>query len=524
MSTTLVQSSSSTFPKSNWLRDGMLLVVLIAIAKFLLHCYFNNRYGYFRDEFDYIACGDHLAWGYVDQPPLIPFLIHICRAVLGDSLRSIRFIPALVSSLLIIQAAVIARELGGCKFALLLTAVTILIAPQYLSNGSLLGTNCLEPTLWMGCAYFAILAIRRNDSRYWLWFGAVAGLGLEEKYSIALFGFAVVVGLLLTESRWVFADKWIWLGGLAAFLIFFPNLLWNIHYDWPFLQLIRNIKADGRDVVLPAGEYFLQQTLLLNPLTAPIWIAGLLAFLFWRPFRPYRFLGYTYLICYTAFFLLHGKNYYLAPIYPMLLAAGAVVIDSALEPRRLSWLKPAIVLVLLGSGLYLAPIVVPVLSPDRFIAYTRTLPFKLPVMEHAHARAALPQWYSDQFGWEEIVGETAKAWDQLSPQERPDCAIFAQNYGQAGAIDFLGRRYGLPPALSGHQTYFLWGPRKYSGKCMIVFDDRKERLDQMFERVEFVGTSADNPDALERNVPVFICKGAKFGSLQKIWPQLKKWR
>jgi len=166
----------------------MLLVVLIAIAKFLLHCYFNNRYGYFRDEFDYIACGDHLAWGYVDQPPLIPFVIHICRAVLGDSLRSIRFIPALVSSLLIIQAAVIARELGGCKFALLLTAVTILIAPQYLSNGGLLGTNCLEPTLWMGCAYFAILAIKRNDPRYSLWFGAVAGLGLEEKYSIALFG------------------------------------------------------------------------------------------------------------------------------------------------------------------------------------------------------------------------------------------------------------------------------------------------------------------------------------------------
>src|SRR5438034_8514748 len=168
--------------KASFLADGMLIVVLLAVANFLLHLYFNNRFGYFPDEFDYMSCGDHLAWGYVDQPPLIPFLIHICRALLGDSLRSIRFIPALASSLLIVQTAAIARELGGRRYALLLSAVCALIAPQYLSNGSLLGTNCLEPNLWMGCAYFAILAIQRNSPRYWLWFGVVAGLGLEEKY------------------------------------------------------------------------------------------------------------------------------------------------------------------------------------------------------------------------------------------------------------------------------------------------------------------------------------------------------
>ncbi len=256
----------------------MLLVVLIAAAKFLVHWYFNNRYGYFRDEFDYIACGDHLAWGYVDQPPLIPFLINLSRAVLGDSLRSIRFIPALASSLLVIQAAMIARELGGRTFALVLTAVTIVIAPHYLSNGSLLTTNCLEPNLWMGCAYFAILAVKRNDPRYWLWFGVVAGLGMEEKYTIALFGLGIVIGLLLTAQRRVFADKWIWLGGLVAFVIFLPNVLWNIHYHWPFLELMQNIRADKRDVVLSAGQFLLQQIMLVNPLTAPVWIRGLRTF------------------------------------------------------------------------------------------------------------------------------------------------------------------------------------------------------------------------------------------------------
>jgi hypothetical protein len=533
MTTTAPTISADHRQQEAFLTQSMLLIWLIALAKLVFHIYFNNRYGYFRDEFDYIACGDHLGWGYVDQPPLVPFLIHISRAVLGDSLRAVRFIPALASSLLVVQAALIARELGGKRYAMLLTAVTIVIAPQYLSNGSLLGTNCLEPNLWMGCAYFVILAIKRNDPRYWLWFGVIAGLGLEEKYSIALFGFGIVVGLLLTERRRVFLNKWIWLGGVAAFLILLPNLLWNIHYHWPFLQLMHGIRAEHRDVVLPAGQYFLQQTLLVDPITAPIWIAGLMAFLFWSPLKPYRVLGWSYLVCYTTFFLLHGKNYYLAPIYPMLLAAGAVVIESALSrtgatarQRRLSWLKPVIVLILLASGTHLAPIVVPVLSPEKFLAYTKTLPFKLPVMEHSHERAALPQWYADQFGWQEIVAETAVAWNKLAPAERADCGIFAQDYGQAGAIDFLGSRYGLPKSLSGHQTWYLWGPRGYSGNCMIVLDDSRENLEALWKNVEYVGTSAENPYALEKNIDVFICRGAKFGTMADLWPKpaLKKWR
>src|SRR5580698_9220157 len=184
--------------RTSFLASGLALIWAIALAKLLLHIYFNNGYGYFRDEFDYMACGDRLAWGYVDQPPLIPFLIHICRAILGDSLRAIRFIPALASSLLVVQTAVLARELGGRRYALILSAICAVIAPQYLSNGSLLGTNCLEPNLWMGCAYFALLAIKRDNTRYWLWFGIIAGLGMEEKYTIALFGFGIVVGLLLT--------------------------------------------------------------------------------------------------------------------------------------------------------------------------------------------------------------------------------------------------------------------------------------------------------------------------------------
>lgn len=501
----------------------MAIVVAIAIAKFIFHFYFNHGYGYFRDEFDYIACGNHLAWGYVDQPPLIPFLIRICQAVFGESLRSIRLIPALASSLLVVQTAVFARELGGKKFALLLSAIAILIAPQYLSNASLLTTNCLEPNLWLGCAYFAMLAIKRNDPRNWLWFGVVAGIGMEEKYTIALFCGGIVIGLLLTQERRAFFNKWIWIGGAAAFLIFLPNMLWNWHNGWPFLQLMHNIRAEGRDVVLPIGQFTLQQLLLTNFLGAPILIAGLLGLFFSMKLKAYRVLGWSYVVCFVALFALHGKIYYLAPIYAMLLAAGAVMVEAGVERPHWKWAKPVIVVLMLASGAQAAPIVVPVLSPDHFLAYMRHLPFKLPVMEHSHERAALPQWYADQFGWQEIVDEANVAWQQIPEAERGDCGIFAQDYGQAGAIDFLGRRYGLPPALSGHQSYFLWGPRGYSGKCMIVLGDKRGRLEQLWENVQYVGTSADNPYALETEISVYICKGPKFGTLADLWPQLKKW-
>jgi hypothetical protein len=518
----LERDSISITPQAKPSTGGLWIVAVISVALFIFHLVFNNRYGYFRDEFNYLACGNHLAWGYVDQPPLLPFLARLSRELFGDSLRSIRLLPAAAMSLTVILTAMIAREFAGRSFSLLLSAIAVVIAPVYLSDGSLLTTNCLEPLLWMGCVYFAILSVKSNP-RYWLLFGVVAGLGLEEKYSIGIFGFGIVVGLLFTTERKAFRNKWFWLGGLAAFLIFLPNLIWNTRESWPFLQLMRNIRADGRDVQLSPIAFFLQQVFLLHPLTAAIWISGPVMLLFSRRLKQFRFLGLCYLVSFTSFVVLKGKNYYLAPIYPMLLAAGAVAFERAIERSRQVWLKPLLVVVMLAGGAWLAPLVVPVFSIDRFITYMNGLPFKVPRSERSHERAVLPQHYADQFGWEELTAVTANAWARLTPEEKKDCGIFAQDYGQAGAIDFFGPRYGLPRALSGHQTYFLWGPGGFSGQCMIVIDDDQEDLDKLFDHVELIGIS-DNPHALERNVPVYLCKGAKFGSLEKIWPRAKRWR
>src|SRR5260370_15151487 len=401
----------------------MVIVLLLAAANLLFHWYFNNRYGYFRDEFDYMACGDHLAWGYVDHPPLLPFLIKICRLVLGDSLRSIRYVPALATSASVILTATIARELGGRRFAIVLSALAFIVVPIYLSDGSLLTTNCLEPLLWMGCVYFAILAIKRDDPRYWLWFGVVAGIGLEEKYSIAVLGFSIVVGLLLTEQRNVFSKKWIWLGGALAFVILLPNVVWNVRNHCAFAELMHNIKADGRDVVLSPAAYFAQQVLIVHPILAPMWIARVLAFLFSARLTPYRFLGWCYLAAFAVFVILKGKNYYLGPIYPVYLAAGAVVLESYIARSRQAWLKPALVVLILAGGAWLAPVVMPVLPVDKFISYMDHLPFKVPRSEHSHMRALLPQHYADQFGWEEILATVNRAYTPLSPQQLPGHGI-----------------------------------------------------------------------------------------------------
>jgi hypothetical protein len=521
MSTT----TSSARKQHTFLSDGMPVILAMAAALLIIHCIFNNRYDYFRDEFDYLACARHPAFGYVDQPPLIPWLTRLTLMTIGSSLRAIRFLPALAMSLTVILTAIITRILGGRAFALICAAVCVVASPIYLNDGSMVTTNYLEPLLWSGCAYFAILAAKHDQPRYWMWFGVVAGIGMQEKYSIAVFGFGIVVGLLLTEQRRVFFNKWIWIGGLIAFVIFLPNLLWNIHYHFPFVELMHNIKAEGRDIVLSPWQYFFQQCLIMQLIVAPIWIAGTIAFLVWAPFRPYRFLGWNYLVSLAVFIVLHGKNYYLAPVYPMLLAAGSVVFELGIDRPRLRWLKPVSIILILAGGAWFAPVVMPVLPIDDYIGYQEKLPIRPPRSEHFHERAVLPQHYADQFGWHEIVSEVVVAWNRIPRDQRADCGIFAQDYGQAGAIDWYGPAYGLLPSLSGHQTWYLWGPRGYSGNCLIVLDDSRKKLETLFNHVEFVGNSPDNPYALEKNIPVFICTGWKSpGSLSDAWPKFKKWR
>jgi len=285
-------SSSSTSERLPLAAGGVVLG--LAACKLLIEVYSGQQYGYFRDELYYLACSRHLAWGYVDQPPLIALIAWLVRSTIGDSLFAIRFLPALAGAGEVVLTALIARELGGKKVAQGLAALAAVVAGGILAIDSFLSMNAFEPLFWMGCAWVVIRIVKTGNQRLWIWFGILAGLGLENKHSMLIFGAAIVVGLILTPQRKAFASPWIWIAGAIALLIFLPNLLWNIQHHFPFIELQKNIRANGRDVPLSPWAFFGQEILDMDPLTLPIWLAGLW-FYFSPAGKPFRALGWAWI-------------------------------------------------------------------------------------------------------------------------------------------------------------------------------------------------------------------------------------
>ena len=414
-------------PRS-WLADPYVVVVCIAAAKLALHLYSGRHYGYFVDDLYYIACSDHSDWGYVDQPPLIALLTKIARLLLGDSLPAIRFFPALAGAGTVLLAGLLARELGGGPFAQPIAALAVLVAPGFLATGNLLSMNAFEPLFWSGCAFVLIRIIRTNDQKLWLWFGVLGGIGLLNKHSMLIFGFGIVVGLLLTPQRRFFRTPWIWAGAALALILFLPNLLWNIHHHFPFLELQENIRRAGRNVPLPPLIFVSQLTLTMLPLTLPIWLAGLWYYLFSEKGKPFRALGWAWLFTVGAIIVLNPRVYYAYPVFPIVLASGGVAWETWLARPGLQWVRSAYAAAMILASAVFLPFAVPVLPVESYIRYSEWIHFQPPRIE-THKLGPLPQLYADQFGWEEMVATVANVYNNLPPQVRVKTAIFGQNYG-----------------------------------------------------------------------------------------------
>ena len=504
-----------------WLLGSGMVVAAIAVVKLLVHLYAGRHYGYFVDELYYMACGRHLAWGYVDQPPLIAFFAWAVRHVLGDSLPALRFLPGLAGAGMVLLTGLLARELGGGRFAQGFAALATLVAPGFLAFDNFFSMNAFEPLFWTGCAFVLIRIVHTGDQKLWLWFGVLAGVGLENKHSMLTFGFALIAGVLLTPERKAFRSRWIWLAGLVAFLLFLPNLWWNIQNHFPFLELQANIQRSGRNVPLPPLEFFGQQITSLLPPTLPIWLAGLWYFFFAAQGKPYRALGWAWLITAVLIVLLNPRTYYLWPAFPILLAAGGVEWERWLARPGVQWIKRAWCSLMVVLAILAAPLFLPVLRPETYIRYVQAIHYEQPRIEQ-HKLGPLPQLFADQFGWEEMAATVARVYNGLPADVRAKTAIFGQNYGQAGAIDLFGPKYGLPPAISGHQNYFLWGPRDYTGESVIVMADRRERLEQLFASVEKVAR-VEHPYSMPyEHFDVYYCRGMKV-NLKDLWPKAKNW-
>jgi Dolichyl-phosphate-mannose-protein mannosyltransferase len=500
---------------------SIVLLLSLALAKLLIQFAGINHYGFFRDELYYVACGEHLAWGYIDQPPLIALIAWFARHTFGESLFAVRLLPALAGAAVVFLTGWIAREFGGGLFAQFLTALAILFAPAYLAFDSFLSMNAFEPLFWLLCAWIAIRIVKGASPKLWLAFGAIAGLGLENKHTMLVLGFALVAGLSVSGKGHLFRSKWIWIGGAIAFALFLPNLIWEAHNGWPQILVVRN-GQEFKNVEIGPLRFFADQILFMQPIELPVWLAGLVWFFAVPEGKRFRFLGWAYLILMIVFIVLHGKSYYALPIYPILMASGGVALEQLFfGVQRRQWLASAYCSLIVVAGLITLPFGVPLLPVDTFIRYSEILPYARGVKTERDPTVALPQLYGDMFGWENMAASVARVYHGLPPQEQSGCAILAGNYGEAGAIDYYGPALGLPKAISGHNNYFLWGPRNYSGECVIVFGENADRYARLFGETQLVATITDeHAMPSEKGVHVYICRKPS-APLAILWPNFK---
>ena len=498
---------------------GPAIVLYLALAKLLLHLLTAARYGIFRDEMYYLACSEHLAWGYVDHPPMNVFVAWFARHVFGDSPLGLRLLPAIAGAALVWMTGKLAREMGGGRFAQALAALAVIPVPIYLILQHWLTMNAYEPLLWMTCLWCVIRAINCGNPRYWFWFGVLTGVGFETKYSIAFLVFGVLIGVVADPERRFLKSGWLWLGMLVGAIIALPNFLWQWQHHFPFLELIHNIKMGNRDIIRGPISFIIDQIAIMNPILFPLWVGGLLWLFFGRQGPRYRVFGWTYIVLLTAFIATGGKNYYVVSIYPILFAAGAVGFECT-TIRRAAWSRTVYVIAILIVGAILTPIACPVLSPENYIRYQAALHIQPPASERQN-NGPLPQYFADEFGWEEMVQQVARVYSRLSPEERAHTAIFCNSWGEAAAIDFYGPRYGLPKAISKHNNYWYWGPRDYTGDIVIVLGSDGSGDRAHFQSVEAAGQVGQPYSRRDEHFTIWLCRGLN-QNLQSLWPTMKK--
>jgi Dolichyl-phosphate-mannose-protein mannosyltransferase len=447
------------------------------------------------------------------------------RSLFGDSLLAIRILPALAGTLTVFLVGILARELGGGRYAQILAAIGATLSPIFLGICGFYSMNALDLLLWAVAAWLLLraLASERNP-RNWILLGVILGLGLLNKISALWLCGGIFLGLLLTSYRRVLLQPWPWIAVTLAGLLFLPHALWQIREGWPTLEFMRNA-AGEKMAEAPALRFLSDQILSMNPGSAPIWLAGIAYGLFAREARRARVLSVIY-IAVLALLLAAGRSRasYLSVAYPMLLASGGVALGRTTSAAGRHWLRPCFALLVILAGAPLIPLALPVLPVEQFVRYQSVLKVG-PSNEERHEMGPLPQHYADMFGWEEMTDLVARAFGRLSPEERRRCRVFGQNYGEAGAIDVLGRKRGLPRALSGHNSYWLWGRDNpdTSWSVLIIIGGDREGNARFFEEIEIVGRT-DSPWAMpyERGLDISIARRPKL-TKEQAWPMVRRY-
>jgi hypothetical protein len=490
--------------RRSFVSDALVVPLAFAAIKLILHALAATHWGYFRDELYYIACSKHLAWGYVDQPPLSIALLALQRALLGDSLWALRTLPALAGAGTVLLTGMLVRALGGGRSAQAVACTCAVLPPVYLAVDHFFSMNAFDTFLWTLSALLLVRALESARPGAWAALGVVLGLGLLNKWSMMWFGGGLGAALLLTRHRRQLATPWPWVAAAIAGLMFLPNLVWQVQHGWPTLEFMRNA-THGKMVRTGPVDFWAQQVLVMGPATLPVWTIGLVALL---ASRTGRVLGLVF-VAVAAFLMLSGSSRpnYLSVAYPPLFAAGALAIERAAAARGRGWLRPVAFAELALVGLPLVPFGLPLLPVERHIAYMRALGVGIKAQEHTR-EGPLPQVFADMFGWEELTQRVARVYEALPAADRAKCAIIAYNYGEAGAIDFFGPRYGLPPAISPHNNYWLWGTHGATGEVFIlVGGSRNDTHPDCASAVVADTTSCTYCMPFENGRPITVCRG-----------------
>ena len=502
--------------------EGVDYAIYAALAgfKMWLHFVVARHDGIFRDEYYYLACANHLNFGYVDQPPLSILVLALTRALFGDSVLAIRIPVILATGLIAVLLGLFTRRMGGGRFAQGFVMLCVLACPMMMGIHSYFSMNTFDHLFWLLAAYVLVAIIQTENAKLWLLFGLVCGLGLENKMSMLFFGFGVVAALLFTPQRKWFASPWLYAGGAIALLLFLPNLIWQAMYGFPTVEFMRNA-ALLKNAYMPPWEFLLQLVIEFNPLLAPVAVMGLLYPFRRAEARALRPLAIAFLAVLLVFTFGNGKTYYMAPAFLLVWPLGVIWIERLTEGTKL-W-RPALGYALFSAGLAMAPIALTFLPPADYVAYAAAVGIGPKPGEKSHS-GLLPQHVADRLGWRARAELVKAAYESLSPEDKAKCVIWGSNYGEAGAMEYYAEELGLPSAITGHNNYWLWGPGDATGEVVILIDDPDSSAIDAFESVEDFGTVQDKSAAYQMDGwqanHVYIARGLK-KPIAEVWQEVR---
>ncbi len=502
----------------------------LALGTIAVHVAFNHRFGYYRDELYFIDCARHLAWGYVDQPPLAPLLAWL-TAPLGYALWALRLLPGVLAGVTVLLACCIARDLRGNGFAQALTGLTVAVAPAFLGLGYALSTEVLSPVAWTALIYLAMRLVKTRDERLYLAMAAVAIVGLYAKYSIAACVLALAAGLALTGGAKLLVSRYLAAGVALVVAALLPNAIWQIAHGLPMLgvlhgdQLNRHALANGvadesANLAINAGYFVATQIAYQNPFYLVVWIAGLVVLARGKAEAEFRFIPVAYALLVGVIVVSIGRGYYMEGFYPALFAAGSVGIERFFAPRP-PWWRAGVLTVAAVTGAVFAPLALPVLPLPAYMRYEIAIGLSRPAPPDGRHHLINPL-YADQLGWKAMTQTVAGAYWALPARLRPQTAIFADRYAYAAAIDFYGPPLGLPPVISPNNSYYLWGTRGYSGRSVLAVGatDYALLLRSFGSVVQVAVYRNDYRWILEGPLPIYLCTRPR-APLAVMWPTFK---